>query len=306
MSSFSINTFELHGQKFHYTDRAIRLSKKTTEEMLQVVHDWQFAYPIEDTYAQREYNVPSIIVRLDCVLDENEKLHVYEVQEGCGWVGYSGIANPEFRKIRDEFKKNVWPDFKLLITDSDFVMDDTLWLERVDIQEALLSDYPLMNREPHRITRRSIELDSLAARSLKPIRFFNSKFYGVELGLWKRIDFGDPIPWEKGFVLKPSLGHGSQDIMIWKTDNRAGRATRTQIVNTLQQHGKMYIQPFVPPMQITIEESLYNVILRPFFGYHPQKKVWVPMHGVWTGRPYPNLRIHGASDAISGPLLLET
>lgn len=65
----------------------------------------------------------------------------------------------------------------------------------------------------------------------------------------------------------------------------------------------MYLQPFVPPMPMDINGAPFNAIYRPYFAYSGRKNGWIPLHGVWTARPAPNIRIHGAADAISGPLM---
>ena len=151
---------------------------------------------------------------------------------------------------------------------------------------------------------------SLIGRSVKPMFYQNDKRYGVEFGWWKRIVWENGketlLPWNEAFVLKPLKSQGSANVMIWNPFDRKGRATRTQIISTLQRHTMMYLQRFIPPMSTTIANREYNMMYRPFFGYDPRIKKWVPMHGVWTARPYPNLRLHGSSDAISGPLLIGT
>ncbi len=306
----NLHTLQNAGRTFTYTDHAISVPKQATEQMLEILAKWEEAFPYEETYAARTYGVPSLIVRFDGSLTPDGQFNAYEVQSGCGWIGYAGVVNATFRGILDDFTKNRWPPFRLLgPTQPPSNPDEEFWLDRIGLQEAVASDTLLWLRYGQWQIPSEVR-DALIARSLKPVRTHNTKRYGVQLGWWKPVvwhesSHGAALPWHEAFVLKPLSGHGSTDIMLWKPNDRTGRATRTQIVHTLQKHGKMYLQRFIPPMSINLDRDRYNVILRPFFGYNPQEKKWTPMHGVWTGRPYPNIRIHGASDAISGPLMTD-
>lgn len=284
------------------------IPRSTVEGMIEMLSAWVRAFPHEETYAAREYGVPSIFARMDGIIDEKGSFYPYEIQEGCGWVGYTGIINQRFREMRDELAAKVWPRFPLLIP-SARNHDDELWLSKISLEEAQKSDGPLMVRLSilHGVDP-DIRLP-IIARSMKPYVLHGDKRYGITLGLWRSVDdpaeSGVELPWDSSFVLKPLRAHGSRDVMVWNHEAREGRATRTQITRTLAERKRMILQPFVPPTRIEIEGNHYNAILRPFFGYHPRERRWVPMHGVWTARPAPALRIHGASDAISGPLMLE-
>jgi hypothetical protein len=310
----NIQTFTHEGRTFTYTNHEISIPRSATNQMLDIVKRWQKVYPDEATYAKRMYGIPSIIVRFDGILNIEGGFDSYELQSGCGWIGYAALANTAFREIRDDFIKNKWPPFDLLAPPQPlFNPDELLWLKRIDMDEALASEGLLWVRYTlgHMQHLQPEERERIVSRSMKPVGTQNSKRYGTYLNWWKEVMWdpksrGASLPWEEAFVLKPNQTFGSKDIMLWTPQERRGRATRTQIEEVLERRGTMFLQPFIHPMRVDIDGREYNVILRPFFGYDPQKKQWVPMHGVWTGRPAPNLRIHGASDAISGPLMLET
>jgi hypothetical protein len=244
-------------------------------------------------------------VRFDGVLDPAGHFRVYEIQGGCGWIGYAGIANPAFKEARDAMMRDKWPPLKLLMPPAEH-MDDELWLERIDFDEAMRTTEPLMIRRWLFQNLDAARRMALIGRSVKPMFDQNSKAYGLEFGWWKRISCEDAhaLPWDVPFVLKPGKGMGSSDVMIWLPHERRGRATRTQILDTLHRKRYMYIQEFIPPMELDIEGARWNMMLRPFFGYDPVGKEWRCLHGVWVARPAPNLRLHGAHDAISGPLIV--
>lgn len=305
MEFHSVRHFDQH---FIYTDHTLALSTDTTQHLLHILNKWQDIFPKEATLIQTRYGVPSLFVRFDFSLSPDGEIRIYEIQEGCAWVGFTGIANSAFREIRDQVVRDEWPGLKVLMSDEQHDKDDSLWLERSTVEEALENAAPLVVRNwLPRVSH--VVRTAIISKSVRPVVMHNNKRYGIHLGWWKSVlwhetEHGTQLPWNEAFVLKPVSGHGSTDIMIWKPDDRTGRATRTQIIRTLQKHGKMYIQLFIAPMRMEINGSPYNFIYRPYFMYSGVRKAWVPAHGVWTARPYPNIRIHGASDTISGPLML--
>ena len=299
-----------HDQTITYTKQPVFVLPRITEDMLSLIEKWQQVFPRENTFVQREYGVPSLMVRFDCVVNTQDKLQVYEVQEGCGGAGYAGAINDVFRKTRNHFKKEVWPRFKLLTPKSRVDHDDDMWLKRITLKKALQGDHLLQIRHPLR-TLDEEQRSLLVARSVMPWAFHSDKRYGVELGLWRPVfwtesNSGLLLPWNEGFTLKPMRSYGSRDVMSWNPQEKKGRATRAQICAALEKHGTMYLQPFIPPTPLSINETTYHMVLRPFFGFDVEHKQWKPMHGIWVARPYPNLRIHGAPDTIMGPLYSQT
>ncbi len=297
-------------QKFTYTDHEIVLPSFATEALRQRLVQWQLIFPHEDTLIQSRHNVPSLFVRFDCVLSQDGQVKIYEIQEGPAGIGYSGVINEAFRKIRDQLVGEEWPGLKLVRADAYADKDDELWLERVSIEEALESPAPLIVRNPLPATLSPEQCAAITKKSLRPVLAHNNKQYGVHFGWWKSVgwqssSYGAALPWHEEFVLKPQSGYGSADIMIWRPGDRIGRANQAQIKRVLEKRRAMYLQPFIEPMHIDINGSPYNFIYRPYFMYSGKQKQWVTAHGMWTARPMPNRRIHCASDAISGPLLLD-
>lgn len=298
---------ELSGRRFTYTDTILRLPRAQCDEMIQLLQKWQTIFPRERTYTNRMYGIPSLMARFDCTLRPDGSVGFYEIQEGCGWVGYAGIANPAFGAVRDELYAKEWPQFKLLAK-PDHNHDDLLWLEPHGLEEVLRNDYPIMMRYSLQLMQHD-DIPPLIARTVRPVAHHGDKQYGVEFGWWRRVSWGNTdrgasLPWDKAFVLKPDKSWDSIDIMIWKPGTREG-ATRAQMLKTLEKRSEMLLQQFIEPMPLSIAAKPYRAIFRPFFGYVPRTREWIPMHGVWTARPTSELRIHGAADAISGPLIID-
>jgi hypothetical protein len=214
----------------------------------------------------------------------------------------------EFDEALRRAQRDLWPRFSLLIPERLREHDDFMWLPRIGLHEALKSDALLYIRGGLSSLAEH-ERRALVSRTVMPFSYAGDKAYGLELGWWKTIDWtgtkhGTLLPWDESFAIKPLSGTHAVDVHMW-TPGKRGRSTRTQIRNALRARTQMYLQPFIAPMPIEINGTIYNAILRPYFAFDIHARRWVPLHGTWTARPHPNLRIHGASDSIAGPLRVE-
>lgn len=296
-------------QIFTYTDHIKTFPAHATAVLRSLLARWVKIFPYEETLIQTRHNVPSLFVRFDCVVTPDNHVFVYEIQEGCAWVGYTGIANEAFRTVRDEIVQEDWPHLGVVRSNHQTDKDDDLWLPRVGFWNAAETPFPLVVRNRMPLlppTQRAL----IIRKSVRPVLNHNNKQYGVDLGLWKMVNWenttgGEDLPWDRAFVLKPQSGFGSKDIMIWKPDDRSGRATKTQIMRVLREYNSMFFQDFIPPMHMDIDRKPYHFIYRPYFMYSARKGGYVPAHGLWAARPAPNIRIHGTSDTVSGPLIME-
>lgn len=303
-----LRTHQNGKQVFTYCDAAITVPRSATNSMLESIKRWQDYFPHEATYVQKTFGVPCLTIRFDGVIHQDGTFTAYELQPAGAGIGYAGLVNERFRETRERYLREKWPPFKL-VQNVKLELDDEMWLERIPLSKATTSSDLLQLRHPLD-TLDAATARRIVARSVKPVRFNISKEYGEKLGWWKKVVFdshsANSLPWDEGFALKPLWGWGSYDIMIWHPVGRpGGSSTRSQILKTFERQKVMYMQSFIPPMQQEVNGDMYNVIVRPFFGYDPQNKKWEPWGGTWNGRPAPALRIHGSSDAIAGPLILE-
>ena len=302
----TLEHFSYQDQTFAYTDKEMRLPAKATEQLLDILRRWQNVFPYEATRIQKECGVPSLFVRFDCVVSADGNVQIYEIQEGPAWMGYTGLANPTFSGIRDNIAAE-WPGIKLLRDEGMQDKDDDLWLPKSSIEEALSDNNPLIVRDWLPPSLSANQMSAITGKSLRPVVKHNDKNYGLYFGWWRLVtrEDVDQLPWDSSFVLKPQYGFWSKGIVFWKPHERDGRSTKTQILQALEEQRVMCLQPLIEPLSMEMDGVPYNIIYRPYFGYSKKTNGWVPMHGVWTGRPAPTLRIHGASDAISGPLMCE-
>lgn len=273
--------------------------------MEEILARWQSLYPFEETFVYTRYGVPSLIVRFDGVLDENGDFRAYEIQDGAGGLGYGGIAFDQLKHVRDRFAREKWLPFSCVLGPRTLHHDDALWLPSMTIDQALQSDdlvtvrseLRMLNTEGQRL---------LIRRAVGPVKTHGDKQYGVTLGWWREIAWHEAIkselPWNDAFVVKPVRGTGGRDVHIWAPPYGS---SRRQILGAIQRRGRMIVQEYIPPMSLEINGQSHNLIVRPFFGYDPQVKTWVSLHGLWTARPGYTQRIHGASDAVCGPVVME-
>ncbi len=276
--------------------------------MVATLDAWGKVYPQEGTFPQTQWGVPSIVARFDGVLSGDKKDFLsYEIESCPIGMGYGAIVSSDFKNTLTNFKEKVWPPFSLVVGPiPNTTQDEHLWLPEIPLPEATESGALLFIRNGmRRDDPRFKELFGLlTARSVTPLWYRHSKSYGIKLGWWREVSDEAMLPWHGSFTVKPVNGMQAHDVFTWGRGLK-GKSTRTQITEALQRNQHMLLQPFIAPMKMDIGGTPYNVMLRPYFGFHPGHETWEPIGGMWVARPYPNLRLHWASDAISGPLHIE-
>lgn len=288
---------ELGGWRFFVSSQEEFFPPAAIEAAGQVLSRWVKVFPREGTWIEREWTIPSLLVRLDCTF--SDELHVYEVEERPAGVGIALEVNTDFQQ-RMKALLEIWPSFDVVVSPLRRGGDDHLWRRILTLPSALEGEgLVLVRAEPD-----EKEFHPLRARSVAPITLKGWKGYGLELGLWREINSPEELPWEEAFVLKPLQGSKMRDVEIWHPRLRkevGGVSTRKRVEQTLSRCGKMFLQEFFPPMR---RGELF-VVYRVYFGYNPVEKAFVCLGGLWNGRPN-QLRLHGASDAVFGPLVLGT
>ena len=176
--------------------------------------------------------------------------------------------------------------------------DDALWADVVSLEDARPDMLCLVRAEPE-----EQEFHPLEPSSISSLKGKGNKMYGVQMGLWKPISSQDSLDWDRPFALKPVQGSKSRDVRLWDPDNHRaqGIATRTKITETLQRHGVMYQQDYIPPIEIGNNGKTLYMIHRVFYGYDLPEQKWKYIGGFYNVRP--SLIIHGARDTIFGPVV---
>lgn len=275
-------------------------SENLQNQAVSLLKKWATVFPYENSWVQKEFSVPSLIVRLDCVVHQ-DKVFLFEVEERPAGIGVTAKLNATFsQKLFD--LQTEWPEINSLVSPRRTTSDDCLWLETVSLEEVKKSDKLLFIRaEPEETV-----FHALLERSVSTLLTKGDKSYGERMGLWKEVNKNDfsHLPWERGFCLKPLKSSKCQGIEIWSPDFRkkkiGGLSTKTRIEKTLNQYGRMYLQEFISPM-VDPDEKKLAMAYRVFFGYKPSLGSYVFLGGLWNARP--NLKIHGAQDTLMGPII---
>jgi hypothetical protein len=305
----SVEDVVVGGWTFHYSSREHPFPMAAQFKARELLAAWGQHFPKEDTWVQRNYGVPSLLVRLDATF-HNQEMEIYEVEERPSGIGLSRALNPSFRAKLDQMCQK-WPDFKVVISDDPRRKgtDDFLWAE-VERPENLNGDLALVRAEPDETA-----YHHLAAKSVSSLQTKGDKSYGEAMGLWDRIEDPDQLPWEEPFTIKPLQGSKTRDVYIWLPNDLSrdyrvagsksvpGSFTRGKITQALleaQPKGGMYRQRFYPPMESGLGDEYKWMIHRVFYGYDPETDNWECMGGLWNART--NLKIHGATDAACGPI----
>ena len=296
---------ELGGWVFNVCGVDLQMPSDVLNEIEgNILPRWREVWPREEkTLALTEFGVPSVLVRIDAALDG--KLGIFEIEERPAGIGISCLVNSEFKCRFQKWLGSYEWNLAVVISHRRTTHDDGIWtrefgipLFKEDGPPKIQGDYSLLVRaEPD-----EKEYWSLESRALFPIRLKGWKGYGIELGLWEPIPEDlDRLPWEEGFVIKPHQGSKMKGIFLWHPDKLPGTSTRKKIKEAILSGQAVYWQRWIAPESHDFLPPGYFLIRRIYFGFDPHKKRWDYLGGLWNARP--NLRVHGASDAIFGPLI---
>src|SRR3989338_3917615 len=299
-SRLHVNQLPVNGWQENWVGQRVSFPGEAVTESLGLVNSWrQTCSGIEDAWVQREYGVPTLWLKLDCVVDATSgTLGVYEIDDCPDGLGVSCLVNRPFARELDMLQ-STWPAFRPVVADGR-TTDDALWLSLETIRlETMNGDRGRVLARPHRLG--DGRYAPLAERSVGPCLTQGSKRYGLRLGLWQPVQSEAELDWHESFVLKTPFGYGGSGIYIRHEGRLSGVTGKGKIRDAFQKHGTLYRQPFIMPMTCPFDPG-YLMVLRPFFGFDPLSGCYRFLGGFWLARPG-NLKLHGAADAIVGPLV---
>jgi hypothetical protein len=272
----------------------------------ELLPQWASVWPLqEETMALSRFGVPSVLVRIDGVLTPDGTLGIYEIEERPAGIGIACSLNPEFKtRFRSWLKSYDW-NLAVVISHRRTNHDDGIWTSSFGIPLIKDEDHPPEVPEDYALLVRAEpeeeEYWPFASRALFPIRLEGWKGYGLRLALWEPIPEDlNLLPWDEGFALKPYQGSKMRDVLLWHPSKAPGIATRTKVENMIKSGRVAYWQRWIPPEQHSFIPTNYYLIRRIYFAYSPDQG-WIYLGGLWNARP--NLRIHGASDAVFGSVV---
>jgi hypothetical protein len=299
---------EVGGWLFAVSSVTLEMPLSTVEwvanELLPV---WASVWPLqEETMALSRFGVPSVLVRIDGVLTPDGNLEIYEVEERPAGIGICCLLSPEFKTRFHSWLKSYDWNLAVVISHRRANHDDGVWTFEFGVPlfngkscspEVPESHALLVRAEPE-----EEEYWFFSHQALFPIRLKGWKGYGLRLALWEPIpEDSNLLPWDEGFALKPLQGSKMRDVFLWHPSKGSGVATRTKVENMIKSGKVAYVQKWIHPESYHEFIPGYFLIRRIYFGFLPSSHEWVYLGGVWNARP--NLRIHGAKDAVFGPVV---
>ncbi len=293
------------------------LSRSVVQQGLDLIKRWVPLFPVETTWVQNTYKVPSLFLRIDFVLDEDGRMWACEVEDRPCGPGLLNKKDPHFATILARMRAG-WPPFRWVI-DPDRVTDDEGWLgPGLSYNEAMESEGLLLLRNrPGKSQYRA-----LADRAVSTVWEEGNKRCFADLGLLQEVRWvSDPSDEEGGYlfppvtrpvVIKPAQGTRSNEIEVylrgvkWPHKKRSGDTLGFEAFLKRIQGGGVVCQPFFPPMRCEFLGSQYkgwNMIYRCFYGFDSKASDWVCMGGMWMALD--SLIVHGTAETITGPLHVE-
>ncbi|GEM_PF-1428651 len=285
---------------------------------VEILKDWSRVFPVGNTWVGKHCGVPSLIVRIDCVVDVYNQIRPYEIEERPCGLGLTGLCNPAFaqnlKRVQASWPAIRWVQSNYRATDDELHFGPGLTLEEAKDHEGML----LARSRPE-----ETEFHELEDRSVSSISHEGNKQYGLQFGWWDLVSSthdGD-LDWyispalASASVLKPVQGTRSRHIKVhlpqgMKQELRERgvpmRKSDTDSIPQLlklirsQPTSQMYRQPFVEPMRLLHEPSR-NAIYRMFYGFDLATGKWRPLGGVWMALD--SLIVHGTDQTVTGPLL---
>lgn len=302
-----IGMWEMQVEAPRFIDRELveELERFLNQEWRQVV-----LKTVNQPWGGLEYfNILSPIIRVDMAPVVNPKAiigSIYEIEIRPGGLGVMSLLVPE---RLEQWKKVLSScQCKGFIKIKSSIQDDKLAAELLGIPYYEYEEAPNKLEEgfywirSNTTTGKIIELEKY---SLVPIRMDGDKNYLVKLKMAELLT-QERLNWSSPFVVKPLVGSRMEGVEIYLPSSLRkkfghGFSTKSQVIRAISQEAPYMVQKFIMPQPEEMNGLKGWTIWRLFFGWQGN---YTFLGGLWNWRP--NLRVHGASDAIFGVIEVET
>lgn len=294
-STFPLSPLDVGEWSMSLTQTSMTLDPAVNEQFLDWIEEWA-KLPMHDeaTWVQREFGVPSLLVRYDATVDGQP----YELDGRPQGAGITAHFNPFFAE-RFANVKATWPDIVAVQTPkhAEYFCDDHFWLKRFPLGQEPEGVLKLVRNMPWDYAANHLTADAVA-----PVANEGAKAYGEHFGWWHKVTAAEvgELDWDKSFVLKPINGAKGHDIIIWvagSTNKRPrGAVTKTKVKDTLLAQGEMWLQKFHAPHVVETEHGSRNLMVRPYYGFNIETRKWESLGGQAVLGD--TLKIHGSSATI--------
>ena len=288
--------------KVNVSETKQNLRQELVAPVREAIDVWVRSFPVESTYVQKVWGVPSALVSVDVTLNSKGQCEIYDIDETPHNLGVAYLINGQFKNNLDRLRKH-WPEVAAVHHPGLEIPDDKFWIKTIINHEAPKNILVFPRNTKHNNCQ-----PTFSDRSLAPIKHRGDKSYGEKMGYWKIVERGDikNLPWDDGFVIKPVRGENLKNLEIFIPKHGiykfyrgiGGLATETRILKTIYGES-VYLQKFMPPICKTNDEF---AIIKLFYGYNPETARYETLSGIQIRRK--NLKIHGASDATFTPVII--
>lgn len=298
----------------------VTVPQGAVQEGVGLLERWAKLFPGKDTWVWAAHSVPSLITRIDGIVDDAGSLKCYEIEERPCGIGITANQQPRFRGLLASVMSS-WPSLRW-VSCKERPADDELWLGApLSLAEARTHTGQLLVRS----RPEQVEYHELEDRAVSSVSAEGDKAYGEVFGWWRKLT----LAWdaeERAFglsqslpdpcILKPLRGTRSRFVRVFASVAHRERLRErgfainskdcdsvSQIVKLMRTGtgGAMYCQPLIEPMRLPHEPGK-NAIVRIFYGYDLRAREWVPLGGVWMALD--SLIVHGTDRTVTGPLAL--
>ena len=266
---------------------------------------------VEQTYLQKNFGLSGVVIRLDYIV-RDDKIRVYEIEERPA-LAVGMWINPDVRSgvvdIFSELEQYSGKRLKVLVSNLRKENTDDWMLPEITDSRISVEHYETLPCSCERTLyfvrshRSEDSYWSLADRAISTIKSEGTKSYGLNMGLWSKVNNVSELDFSKEFALKPLAGSRCEEILFWSPGKTLrGRSTRTKVENFFEKNSLGgYVQELIMPESADFLPEDYRLLRRSYLSYSPLTLTWKVLGGVWIGTD--NIKIHGTRDSFSGVII---
>lgn len=312
----SIKTYDLGVWKVQVLDEPLLISEKEKAYLEAQAELWaeKFA-PLHANWLRRQFGAPTVSIRFDYVLDKSGVPRIFEIEDRpTGFEVAALVDSHSFQAFKNAllmFSNFAYKPLGICVSkERMYNSDDYFWIHRIakdnDVR-IVLGDIP-KNPEKNIWFVRSLRSEEkyyhLDKFSVSTTKYEGDKGYGKEMNLWTDIPLD--IDWSSAHAFKPESGCRCENIHLWSPTDRnskGGFSTKTKIENAIKAKEVQFMQDYFPPETVSFLPENYLLIRRTHAVFSLPDLKYRVVGGQWEARPNCT-KIHGASDAVCGPMLV--
>lgn len=321
------------GLKSPFTSDVVVLSDKHKQQIETFASRSADVFTAESTLVFDQFSLPSLVARVDCTVDEAGNIAAYEMEDSpsgqgitdalhtaSGRTGIKKTIRSHFEETLDVLPTVIISNARNHGTDDELIFGSERYITiGHDASKLEVSGPVIVKAIPGDESSRQPYM-RFQPQAVAPLVTEGDKTYAEKLGLLtcaQSIDDllvdenGDP----RSQVIKARLGSMAMGVSIYLTPEDRKRFGKSKAVSFsrlerdfaeyAQQGDGVLLQEFIPPIQIENQEGRSNAILRVFvtLGRQATGQTATVIGGCFVARNA--VLLHGASDAVSGAVLVQ-